>query len=137
MEEEKELLNDDSNIEKEIEINTNTKLIAILAYLGILSLIPYYGVKDDEFINYHAKEGMNLLLVWLIYYVLYNVLSQIKVNTSCMYGLIVCKVTPWYIKSFLLILGLIVFVIAMIGILNVIRGEKNKLPFIRKLRVFK
>ena len=54
-----------------------------------------------------------------------------------MYGLIVCKVTPWYIKSFLLILGLIVFVIAMIGILNVIRGEKNKLPFISKLRVFK
>ena len=52
MEEEKELLNDDSNIEKEIEINTNTKLIAILSYLGILSLIPYYGVKDDEFINY-------------------------------------------------------------------------------------
>ena len=100
-------------------------------------MIPYYGVKDDEFINYHAKEGMNLLLVWLIYYVLYNVLSQIKVNTSCMYGLIVCKVTPWYIKSFLLILGLIVFVIAMIGILNVIRGEKNKLPLIRKLRVFK
>ena len=38
---------------------------------------------------------------------------------------------------FLLILGLIVFVIAMIGILNVIRGEKNKLPLIRKLRVFK
>ena len=107
MEEEKELLNDDSNIEKEIEINTNTKLIAILSYLGILSLIPYYCVKDDEFINYHAKEGMNLLLVWLIYYVLYNVLSQIKVNTSCMYGLIVCKVTPWYIKSFLLIYKII------------------------------
>lgn len=137
MEEEKELLNDDSNIKKEIEINTNTKLIAILSYLGILSLIPYYSSKDDEFINYHAKEGMNLLLIWLIYYVLYNALTQIKVNTPCMYGLIVCKVTPWYIKSFLLILGLFIITIAMIGILNVIRGEKNKLPFIKKLRVFK
>lgn len=139
MEEENKKEIESEALEEEENIKTDSinKCVAILSYLGILSLIPYYNKEDNDFIKFHAKEGMNLLLVWLIYYILYNVLNQIKIDTPCIYGLITCKVTPWYITAFLIILGLFIGTIAIVGIINVLRNEKKHLPFITKIKVFK
>ena len=42
---------------KEIE---NGKVMAILAYLGILCLIPYFAEKDNKYVRFHAIQGLNL-----------------------------------------------------------------------------
>jgi len=36
------------------------KIMAILSYLSILCLIPLFTKKDNEFVYYHAKQGLVL-----------------------------------------------------------------------------
>lgn len=37
--------------------NTSAKLLAVLAYLGILVLIPILVAKEDKFVRFHANQG--------------------------------------------------------------------------------
>lgn len=115
----------------------DNKPIAILSYLGLLALIPYYAVKNSKFAKYHAIQGMNLLLVWFAYYIVYAILSQIKVNKPCVYGWLTCKVTPWWITLPLTILGILIVLISAIGIYNVIKEKNIELPIVNKIKVFK
>ena len=40
------------------------KIFGILAYLGILCLVPIFAAKDSPFAKYHANQGLVLLLTW-------------------------------------------------------------------------
>lgn len=40
-----------------------SRLIALVSYLSILFLIPLNLCKKDEFIQYHAKQGMMLFVL--------------------------------------------------------------------------
>lgn len=35
----------------------------VLAYLGVLALIPLLAVKDSDYVNWHAKQGLVLGVV--------------------------------------------------------------------------
>lgn len=49
--------------EKDIEDN---KLIAALSYLGILVLIPLLAKKESKFAQFHAKQGLVFLGVFIL-----------------------------------------------------------------------
>lgn len=40
------------------ENNSPNTLMCILSYFGILALIPYFGKKEDAYIQWHAKQGL-------------------------------------------------------------------------------
>src|SRR5947209_7437510 len=40
--------------------------MAILAYLGILLLVPYLMAKNDPFVKFHLKQGLVLLILEII-----------------------------------------------------------------------
>ena len=40
----------------------DSNLIGILSYFGLLFLIPMLVVKDDSFVQFHAKQGLVLFL---------------------------------------------------------------------------
>ena len=42
------------------------KLMAVLSYIGILVVIPYFAEKENKFVRFHAIQGLNLLLINLI-----------------------------------------------------------------------
>lgn len=42
------------------------KMMAVLAYLGILVLVPLLAAKDSKFAKFHAKQGLILLIAWVI-----------------------------------------------------------------------
>ena len=44
----------------------NGKLMALLSYIGILALIPYFAEKENKYVRFHAIQGLNLLIVNLI-----------------------------------------------------------------------
>ncbi|HCF61495.1 MAG TPA: hypothetical protein DFS52_26300 [Myxococcales bacterium] len=46
-------------------IRDQDKIMLVLAYLGILALIPLLTVKDSAYVQWHAKQGLALALVWL------------------------------------------------------------------------
>ncbi|MFZ6015722.1 MAG: DUF4870 domain-containing protein [Patescibacteria group bacterium] len=42
------------------------KLIAALSYVGILCLIPLLAKKDSKFAQEHGKQGLVMLIVWVV-----------------------------------------------------------------------
>ena len=42
------------------------KLMAALSYIGILCLVPLLAVKSSRFAQEHAKQGLILLIVWVV-----------------------------------------------------------------------
>ncbi len=97
------------------DINSN-KVMAILAYLGILVLIPLFAAKDSKFARFHSHQGLLLLLVAI----LCGVISRIPVIG--------------FIGS---ILGFISGIFAIIGIVYAIQGKAKELPLIGKYRILK
>lgn len=82
-----------------------SKLLAALSYVGFLFVLPYIFCKDDEFSNFHAKQG----LILFIYNIAARILSFIGLG--------------WLFR-----LASIYFLIC--GISNAVNGKREKLPLI-------
>ena len=54
--------------------SSDRTLMIVLSYLGLLALIPYLTKKEDPDIHWHAKNGVGLLIldvvVWLVLFIL-------------------------------------------------------------------
>ena len=68
------------------------KGMAILAYFGILFLIPLFAAKNDPFARYHTNQGLVLFIFMVIFNILSNVLTNILIEISPMLTLIVSGV---------------------------------------------
>lgn len=112
---------DDSNSfdKKDVE---NGKGMGILSYLGFLCLIPYLTEKNNKFVIYHAKQGLNLFICEVITALVISIISTIL----------------WRVGSLLSdILGLVAFLLSVLGIVNVINGKAKELPIINKFKIIK
>lgn len=120
----------------------DNKGLALLAYLGPLALVPYFYNKNSKYVKYHAVQGMNLLVIWIIYAIVASLLYMIKFTKSCehyMGGIITncVKVTPFWVRIPVDIVGMIIFAIAVIGVFYALTGKAKKLPLVDKVTVFK
>jgi uncharacterized membrane protein len=89
----------------------DNKVMAILAYIWILFLVPLLAAKDSRFARYHAYQGVALFIAW----VLVNVITRLLPANLSGLG---------WIAS----LGLLV--LAVIGIMNAFQGRAKPLPLI-------
>ena len=87
----------------------NNKVMAVIAYLGIIVLIPIFCAKESRFARFHSNQG----LILLISEVLCAILSNIPV-----------------IRWFVWIFELAIAVFIVIGILNAAKGKARRLPII-------
>lgn len=131
----------EENVEQGEEI-TETEIkegrnMALLSY--IVPIIPYfYKEKDNKFVKFHARQGMNLFLVLIIYTVVYNILTTaIKVGQIMNRGGVVIRMTPWWVTFPLSIVGCVLAVMDIMGIVQVLNGEAQELPIIKDLKIFK
>jgi uncharacterized membrane protein len=91
------------------EVN-NDKLMGILSYLSILVIIPLLATKNrSAFLNFHVNQGVNLLIVEIIGWVILSVVGL------------------WYLMN---LWQLIILVLLVIGIINVSKNESKPLPVI-------
>ena len=97
------------------DVNGN-KLMAILAYLGILVLIPLFAAKESKFARFHTNQGLILLILEIVIYA----------------G---CRFIRLY--TLMGLLDLVVFIFALIGIINAAKGEAKELPYIGKYKILK
>ena len=119
------------------EIN-HGRTMALLSY--IIPIIPYLSEekKKNKFIEFHSKQGMNLFLIFIIYTVVYNILTiSIKVTHTLQRGSIMRAVTPWWISFPLSALGCVLAVLDIIGVIQVFNGETKELPIVKDLKIFK
>ena len=99
--------------------------MAILCYLGILVLIPYFSEKNNKYVLYHSKQGLNLFVYEIIAGVLIGIINSLLWRI-------------WIITNLIdTLLGLAVFALSLIGIINVCNGKAKELPIINKFKIIK
>ncbi len=106
----------------------NNKTFAILAYVGILVLIPLVAGKDSKFARYHANQGLVLFLAEIAYAILSNILSTIILAISWRLFLLV---------SLLSMVWFVFIAVSIIGIINASKGRAKELPIIGHIQILK
>ena len=104
------------------------KVLAILAYLSWLVLIPIFAAPKSKFARYHANQGLVLAIVEIGWWVVQAILSAVLFAIS------------WRLAFISMILGLvnIVFLVMLvIGITNAANGRAKELPVIGKFKILK
>ena len=99
-------------------VSPNRTIMLILAYLSILGLIPLLGEKEDQEIQWHAKNGLVITAAWIVLAIALTILGFIPVIGQ----VIGCLAFP-----LIGIAGLIVFILCVIKALN---GERFRLPVV-------
>jgi len=105
------------------------KAMGILAYLGILVLVPLFAAPNSPFARYHANQGLVLAIAEVAYGILVAILSTIFWAISWTIGSIMSTVFS------LVWLGFLVLVI--IGIMNAAKGETKPLPILGGITILK
>lgn len=96
---------------------TQNKVYAILAYLGILFLVPLVVAKDSPYARYHTNQGVVLFLVGLII----NIIGIIPIL-----GWIVATVGH-----------IVLLVLRIMGMWNAFKGEAKPLPLVGHIEIIK
>ena len=115
------------DLKKDAEDN---KIMGILAYLGILVLVPILAAKDSPFARFHANQGLVLLIAAIVAGFVVGIFNAILVVVSLglaalLGGLLSAAV------------GIGSVVLIIIGIINAANGEMKELPIIGKYTILK
>ncbi len=108
----------------------NNKVFAILAYFGILVLVPILAAKESKFARFHANQGLVLCICEVAWGIISYIISYLlAVSFSwALLGL-------WGVISWLVYIGFLVF--AIIGIVNAAQGSTKPLPIFGKFKILK
>ena len=103
---------------KDVEEN---KAITFLSYISILFLIPLLAKKDSPFAQFHAKQGMTLVIMVIAVFIGIMLIAWIPFIGA------IIGVLLWF--------ATIIFTIvcAIMGLVNVAKGVMKPLPLIGKL----
>lgn len=89
----------------------NTGMAAIAYVIFFLPLLT--DSKNDPFVKFHVKQGLVLLVAWVV---------------NMVVGMI--PILGWILFP---LVGILLFVLFIIGILNALGGKEKELPLIGKL----
>lgn len=120
------------------EVN-NGKLMAVLAYFGLLALIPYFVEKDNKYVRFHSIQGLNFYLESLIAIVGLTVVMFVSMF------LFIIPILGWILGGILFIVSFIglmaisigSLVFQIMGIVYAVQGSAKELPIVNKLKLIK
>jgi fumarate reductase subunit D len=87
--------------------------LAIISYIGFLCLIPYLSKEKDDFVSFHAKQGLVLFILEIITWAIVRVFPF-----------------SWLLMNLFSFAWL---VFSIIGIINVVNKQKKELPVVGSL----
>jgi len=100
----------EENINYSAEDVQENKVIAALSYVGLLVLIPLLAKKDSPFCQFHAKQGLVLLIAWVSI------------------GIIaIIPILGWIVS---IIGSIVLFILFIMGLINSLSGKYKELPLI-------
>lgn len=107
---------DDVTAEIDPEDIKKNKIYAVLAYLGVLVLIPVFFAKESKFARFHANQGLVLFLIEIIAIPVLGIIFK-----------------GWILK----IISAICLVFAVMGIIYAVQGKAKELPLIGNIKLLK
>ena len=105
------------------------KTLALVSYITIIgwliSFFSYQNQEKDSFVSYHLKQSFGLFITCLVYSIAVGILDSIL----AMISLKLLMAVGWIFS----LIGLALFVLMIIGIINASKGEEKPLPVIGKM----
>lgn len=101
-------------------------LLGIVAYLGVLFLVSLFVGKKSPYARFHANQGLILFIMEMLFIGFYYVVVLICVFINF--------TLPIPIYS---LLGLVVFALVIMGVINGFKGLAKPLPFVRRFHIIK
>lgn len=96
------------------------KVMGILAYLGILFLVPLLAARQSKFAMFHCNQGLILFLICLVIWI-----PMVIIGLIPFVGLIMIVLGP--------LVWLCILVLMILGIINAAKGVCKPLPLIGTL----
>lgn len=112
-----EQVSDENDVEK-------NRFMAALAYFGIFVVVPVIAAKESKFAKFHANQGLILLIFEAMLVIageIFSIIPFMGLLASFVYN----------------IGGLCAFILLIIGLVNVVKGEEKRLPIIGEFDVLK
>lgn len=106
----------------------NNKVMAVLAYLSWLVLIPLFAAKDSKFARFHANQGLVLAITEIVYWVAVGIIGGILTAISGWFGIFV---------AILRLANIAFLVFTILGIVNAANGKAKELPLIGQFKILK
>lgn len=106
---------------KDIEEN---KVMGVLAYIGILVLIPIIAAPKSKFARFHSNQGLFLMIIEIVCGVLFSLLGLIPT-------------IGWIFYMVNGLIDLCCLFLLVIGIINVSRGKARVLPIVGGINLMK
>ena len=91
---------------------SQTNIMALISYIGFLCLIPFFTKEKDEFVKFHAKQGLVLFAGEVITWIIVGIIP-----------------TLWFLGN---LVGIFWLILSIIGIMNVVKNEKKEIPIVGK-----
>ena len=119
-------------------MTTKSKIFACLSYLCILVLIPTFTMKDDEFVQFHVKQGFGLFFYEIIYFTAFGIIGEVFIVAAIVsiflsidyFQITMIVIFVFSIVSF--IISIMFLILSIIGIVNVYLGLTTPLPIVGK-----
>ncbi len=92
----------------------DNKVIAAIGYITVLCLVPLMMAKDSPFAQHHAKQGLVLFIAEVVIFFLNGILAFIPI-------------IGWLVA---VVLNVGVVVLALMGIMKSLQGEKWEMPLL-------
>lgn len=113
--------------EQTVKEEGTDRVLAVLAYLGLLVFVPILSGSKSEFVRFHANQGLVLFICSVLWNALNWILSRFV----------------WFMDVGIISLGdllgivnLALVVLAIVGIVNACKSKKEELPFIGNIVLF-
>lgn len=100
------------------------KVMAILAYLSWLVLVPIFAAKESKFARFHANQGIVLAIAEIICWVALGILGNLPF-------------IGWIFSIMDGLFSLVCLIFAVIGIMNAANGKAKELPLLGHFKILK
>ena len=114
----------DTTSEYDAQDIRNNKVMAILAYLSWLVLIPLFAARESKFARFHCNQGIVLAVAEIIAVIVLSILDGLPL-------------IGWIFSIAGSLLGLVCLLFAVLGIINAANGKAKELPIIGKFKILK
>ena len=105
------------------DVNSN-RAMGILAYIGLLVLVPLFAAKDSPFARFHYNQGLVLAIAEVVATSVFKLLSHLKL-------------IGWIFSLAAWLVGVAAVVLTILGIVNAAKGRAKELPVIGSIQLLK
>ena len=111
----------------------NNKGVACISYLGPLFLIPLFSAPNSKFARFHVNQGLLLFLVDVAASIVVGFVSLI-LNLLFFWNFFFASLLISLVSG---LLGLLLFVVSIVFLIDAANGRAREIPVIGKFRLIK